>query len=230
MQVLSKTASALLTKSLRSFSTHQVLSEAAKRGLVLGMLSNNKLLNADSASLSSAQQQSLIAKAAALGFSGEAGKVQTVLSDDLQQHIALVGLGNAQEAEANKINATETEVVRMAVATGVRQLLQAHKVNSVTIAPMPHAQAAAEGAQLAVYKFDQFKSNEESNDETPANVSVSWLDSTQREWDAGQITARAQNFARDLMNTPANFMTPTLFAERVQREFQGLENVHVRVH
>ncbi|KAJ1871324.1 hypothetical protein LPJ55_003966 [Coemansia sp. RSA 990] len=209
--------------------THQVLSEAAKRGLVLGVLSNNKLLNADSASLSNAQQQSLVAKAAALGFSGEAGKVQTVLSDDLQQHIALVGLGDTQ-AEAAKISTTETEIVRTAVATGVRQLLQARKVDSVTIAPMPHAQAAAEGAQLALYKFDQFKSSKEGEDEAPASINVSWLDSTQKEWDAGQITANAQNFARDLMNTPANFMTPTLFAERVAREFQGLDNVHVRVH
>ncbi|KAJ2483791.1 hypothetical protein IWW56_000168 [Coemansia sp. RSA 2131] len=225
MQVLSKTAGALLRGSQRSFSTGRVVSEAAKRGLVLGMLSN-KLVGADSAALDAAQQQKLLAQAAALGFTGEAGKAQTVLSDDLQQHIALVGLGSANSAGVEAQDTTVSEIVRTAVANGVRQL-RAHKVTSVSVAPMPHAQAAAEGARLALYKFDAFKSG--AGGEKSADVAVSSLGAAV-EWDAGHVCAEAQNLARDLTNTPANFLTPTAFAERVQQELGGLDNVQVHVH
>ncbi|KAJ2175828.1 hypothetical protein GGF45_003777, partial [Coemansia sp. RSA 551] len=225
MQVLSKTAGALLRGSQRSFSTGRIASEAAKRGLVLGMLSN-KLVGADSASLDAAQQQKLLAQAAALGFTGEAGKAQTVLSDDLQQHIALVGLGSANSAGIEAQDTTVSEIVRTAVANGVRQL-RAHKVTSVSVGPMPHAQAAAEGARLALYKFDAFKSG--AAGEKSADVAVSSLDAA-AEWDAGHVCAEAQNLARDLTNTPANFLTPIAFAERVQQELGGLDNVQVHVH
>lgn len=42
------------------------------------------------------------------------------------------------------------------------------------------------------------------------------------EWSTGIITAGAQNFARDLAETPANLMTPTIFSETVANEFEKL--------
>ncbi|KAJ1832745.1 hypothetical protein LPJ63_003284 [Coemansia sp. RSA 2711] len=225
MQLLLKTAGVLLRGSHRSFSAGQTLREAAKRGLVLGMLSN-KLVGAESTSLSAAQQQALLAQAAALGFKGEAGKAQAVLSDDLQQHIALVGLGAEEAGAIAAQDTTASEIVRTAVANGVRQLC-ARKVSSVDIAHLPHAQAAAEGARLALYKFNEFKS---SADAKGADVTVTALGEKRAEWDAGRIAADAQNLARDLMNTPANYMTPTAFAARAKHELAGLEGVTVRAH
>ena len=43
------------------------------------------------------------------------------------------------------------------------------------------------------------------------------------------IYAEAQNFARTLMETPANYMTPTRFTEYVQSKFDGLSKVEIIV-
>ena len=34
-------------------------------------------------------------------------------------------------------------------------------------------------------------------------------------WKRGHVLADAQNFARDLMDTPSNLLTPTMFVDRV---------------
>src|SRR5207248_10238070 len=48
-------------------------------------------------------------------------------------------------------------------------------------------------------------------------------------WETGLIYAEAQNFARTLMKTPANYMTPTKFTEYVQSKFNGLSKVEIIV-
>ena len=37
-------------------------------------------------------------------------------------------------------------------------------------------------------------------------------------WDRGRILGSAQNFARELMESPANHMTPTMFVEAVSNK------------
>ncbi|KAJ2357238.1 hypothetical protein GGF43_001591, partial [Coemansia sp. RSA 2618] len=185
MQLLATTTRTLLRGPHRPFSTTLASSEAAKRGLVLGMLSN-KLVGAESASLSAAQQKTLLAQAAALGFAGEAGTAQTVLSDDLQQHIALVGLGTERGGRVEAQDTTVSEIVRTAVANGVRQL-RARKVGSVAVGPMPHTQAAAEGTRLALYTFDAFKSG--AAGEKGAAVAVSALGAAGNVSAAGTVSA-----------------------------------------
>ena len=41
-------------------------------------------------------------------------------------------------------------------------------------------------------------------------------------WSRGVKLAGAQNLARDLMEHPANHLTPILFAEQVVQQMQGL--------
>ena len=50
-----------------------------------------------------------------------------------------------------------------------------------------------------------------------------------KRWKEGEVYAEAQNLARTLMELPANMLTPTLFAERIQKEFSGVGNVEVVV-
>lgn len=49
-----------------------------------------------------------------------------------------------------------------------------------------------------------------------------------QEWNTGVTAAKSQNFARDLMETPANLMTPTIFAETVANELEKL-NVKITI-
>ncbi|KAJ2758455.1 hypothetical protein IWQ56_005996, partial [Coemansia nantahalensis] len=164
--------------------------------------------------------------ARALGFAGKAGQAQTVLSDDLSQQVALVGLGGEGEDRV-------AETVRTAVANGVRQL-RAGKVATIAVAPLPDLQAAAEGAVLAQYAFDAFKSAQArataADPQEARAAEVRLLGPESDAWAEGRVCAAAQNLARDLMNTPANHMTPTGFAQRVEAELAGLAGVEVRVH
>ncbi|KAJ1826715.1 hypothetical protein LPJ56_002042, partial [Coemansia sp. RSA 2599] len=183
------------------------------------------LCGADQAALTPSQQKHILDHVGALGHTGESGSVHLVLSDDLKKQIAVVGLGPESAKEQN-------EVVRVAVANGIKRLC-ANKVSSVSVGPMPSAKAASEGAALALYSFDQFKTKASAADKPKSIAYVADKASRKQqadEWRAGEIYAEAQNWARDLMNTPANFMTPAIFAQRVQEELHGLENVEVNVY
>ena len=73
-------------------------------------------------------------------------------------------------------------------------------------------EAAAEGAHLGLWAYDFLKAKKDPlkkltlkplNDETGAT----------NEWQWGVNKAKGQNFARTLMETPANHLTPKLFAK-----------------
>lgn len=40
------------------------------------------------------------------------------------------------------------------------------------------------------------------------------------DWEEGKVLAEGQNFARFLMESPANLMTPTIFTELVKEKFE----------
>ncbi|KAJ1838093.1 hypothetical protein LPJ73_007183, partial [Coemansia sp. RSA 2703] len=225
---VSRSAALAATRSplsaVRMFATSETPSTHAREGLVLGLYSSNKLCGVDQANLSQAQQQYILDHASALGHKGESGTVHLMLSDDLKKQIAVVGLGSESAAEG------QTEVVRMAVASGVKRLC-ANKVDSVTIGPMPCARSASEGATLALYSFDKFKNTAKADDK-PNQPQIKFMAAEQKkelaaEWTAGEVYAEAQNWARDLMNTPANHMTPTIFAQNVNSELEKLDGVQV---
>ncbi|KAJ2721939.1 hypothetical protein GGI07_003643 [Coemansia sp. Benny D115] len=193
-------------------------SSSVKKGLVLGISADSQLFGATQAKITAEQQQHILTHARALGHTGASGSVHLMLSSDLTQQIALVGLG-APSAK------TLAETTRVAVANGIKRLC-ANKVESVSVAPMPCAKAAAEGATLALYGFDKFKAKKNGQQ---AKVTLAGEEGVS-EWTKGQIFAEAQNWARDLMNTPANHMTPQIFAEEVKKEVGALNNVQVNVY
>ena len=48
------------------------------------------------------------------------------------------------------------------------------------------------------------------------------------EWSRGHTLAMAQNFARTLMDTPSNHMTPTMFVDTVSQRLGELEEENKR--
>lgn len=49
-------------------------------------------------------------------------------------------------------------------------------------------------------------------------------------WESGIIYGKAQNLARELMELPANRLTPTTFCDRAVEQFKGFKGVEVKVH
>jgi aminopeptidase len=129
--------------------------------------------------------------------------------------VGVVGLGEKDKLDAG--------VVRGAVSTAVRHLRQLDSKQDIRIelSDFGFPLEAAEGAMLATFSYDQFKK------EKPGSLSI--LGSETTEWKKGIMMGEAQNMARLLMETPANHMNPTLFAEHAQKVFEGIPNVELIV-
>lgn len=92
--------------------------------------------------------------------------------------------------------------------------LISNKVTSIEIEDLGDAQSAAEGAYLSSYKFQAYRSTDTRKPDS--KISLAADASNQNEWDLGVSLAESQNWARLLAETPANYMTPLIFAEQVK--------------
>lgn len=128
---------------------------------------------------------------------------------------------------------------------------------TVRLDPMSSPHAAATGAHLGLWTVNHFKTRgnnaahgkdaalqggkeiqvvpidgaadetakkqlKDAGDEIPSVAPLSWY--------TGEVYAQAQNWARELKETPANLMTPTIFAQRVTAAFKNVPNTTVIVH
>lgn len=88
------------------------------------------------------------------------------------------------------------------------------------------AKSAAEGAYLASYVYQQFRAADKQK--TIPNLQLLPSSKAKDEWNLGKTLATNQNWARTLANTPANHMTPTIFAENVAKNIS--KKVQVVAH
>ncbi|KAL6262665.1 hypothetical protein P5V15_005458 [Pogonomyrmex californicus] len=142
--------------------------------------------------------------------------------------VAVVGLGK-QDLGINKLEEIHEgkENVRAAAAAGCRALDDV-EIKDIKLETLGDAQAAAEGAGLSTWLYQGYK-NEEKKKKLPKISLYGEGEEAEREWREGLIKAKAQNWARELADTPANLMTPTIFSQRV---FEVLTNlgIDVQVH
>jgi leucyl aminopeptidase len=135
------------------------------------------------------------------------------------ERVLVVGLGPLRRGA----RARDAEPMRRATAAAVRR---ARDLGAATIAvfmPAPalsaraRAQAVVEGALLGTYRFDKYL--KEKNGKVVRTLTV--LEPDRRSAAAardgvrlGRIAAEATCLARDLVNEPANVVTPTFLARR----------------
>ena len=120
------------------------------------------------------------------------------------KRVYLAGLG-----KRDKVNRT----VAREVAAKVAQRLEKDKNKKVLINVKKEicSQACAEGVVLGTYKFDKYKTKKEENDYRGLEV-VEYANADGEKVLLGKVLAEAQNFARDLVNTPPNEINPETFA------------------
>lgn len=142
--------------------------------------------------------------------------------------VAVVGLGPA-EASFNELEEIyeNHENVRAAVASGARVLRDA-SVDEVLVDDCHDAQAAAEGGTLGLFNYAELKS--EVYKKRPVKLSLLHpSENNTAAWKRGVILAEGQNLARRLAETPANLMTPTIFAQQAKELGEPL-GVTVKIH
>ena len=141
----------------------------------------------------------------------------------------VVGLGPAAQFTAEK--------ARRAAGSAMRQ---ASKMKARTVATIVHgagiggldpemcARATVEGSLLGAHNYAGFKAKAAElgpSELLVAEIDASRIGSIERGARTGAVIAEAVNLARDLVNAPANKMTPSMMAEVAQKVAQeaGLE-------
>ncbi|HAM55799.1 MAG TPA: leucyl aminopeptidase [Candidatus Rokubacteria bacterium] len=164
-------------------------------------------------------------------FDGKAGQSSHVYTNGrlAAPRVLVVGLGPKKEASA--------EAVRRAAAHGARRARDLGAVSAAMFLPgegvpaRQRAQAAAEGAILGAYRFDKYL--KEKDGKALGAVAVVEPDRRQQALARegvrlGEIWAQATCAARDLVNEPANVVTPTYLAGRAE-EIARAGRLKVRV-
>ena len=160
------------------------------------------------------------------GFSAKRGSSLTLRGASGPPSVVLLGLGPRVASDLEAWRLAAAALVRAAGEGGGSAALLVG--DDLPGGEVPEIGAAiAEGAALAAYRFDAYRS-------TPAPRGVERLLVVGRgEWAEGlrrgAVAAAAVAFARDLVNTPASDMTPRVLADRVRERLFGLEGTAVEV-
>ncbi|XP_014241292.1 cytosol aminopeptidase-like [Cimex lectularius] len=103
------------------------------------------------------------------------------------------------------------ENIRIASAVGAKALQEQHGLPIVMVEGFTNPEAAAEGAILSVWRYQEQKTNVARKVVEP--VLELYDDPDRESWDRGMVKGGAQNVARYLEESPANIMTPSKFAK-----------------
>ena len=166
---------------------------------------------------------------------GKTGEIVTLYTEGraTPPRMVVAGLGKSEEFDYDAIRNLSANLVRALRKPGIKTVTTlAHGAGIGGLNPRLCARAIAEGAILGSYRFTRFKKNNDQNNnggEIEALVIVEHDESKVAELEEGVAQgvalAEATNLTRDLANTPANHMTPTILAEQARQvaEAGGLE-------
>ncbi|HEX5430704.1 MAG TPA: leucyl aminopeptidase [Bryobacteraceae bacterium] len=144
-------------------------------------------------------------------FAGKSGELAVLHQPKgiAAKRLAVIGGGKRAEFDS--------AALRTAIASAVRTLKQKGVKSLAWHLDSGDAEAAVEGALLGNFEPDQYKTSKDSKPLEQFQVVASANGAEiERAFERGRILAEAQNFARDLVNEPANRMTPMLLADRAR--------------
>ncbi len=143
--------------------------------------------------------------------------------------LALVGLGKKEEFDPEKARQTAGKIAQELRDKGL-------KMFAVPLPPETSqeiVQAVVEGSHLALYQFNQHKTQD--LDKVKALEAITFLVEDEASKSAveagvklGETIANGTILARDLSNQPPNYLTPTLFAEKA-KEIAGATGLKCEV-
>jgi leucyl aminopeptidase len=152
-------------------------------------------------------------------FSGKAGEFVLLHRPDglAAKRLLVVGAG-----KPDKFTPAE---LRKAASCAVRALKSKGLQNVAMVLPQAHrgsefAEAAAEGAILALFEPDRHQTKDNDNPEKPMLSFAVAVPGGDAHLDAavarGQVIAESQNVAREVANEPGNLLTPMKLAQRAR--------------
>jgi leucyl aminopeptidase len=130
------------------------------------------------------------------------------------KRLAVIGGGKREKFDAAALRRAAGAAVRALKQKGVKKL--AWKLDGA-VDKTAAAEAVVEGALLGNYEPDQHKTSSDAKSLEEFHVIAAANGAeVEKSFERGRILAESQNFTRDLVNEPANRMTPTLLADRAR--------------
>jgi len=132
--------------------------------------------------------------------------------------VAVVGLGKKSEFTLDKIRALTAEFCRSLRKLNCRRIATiVHGAGVGGIETEAASQAITEGSLLGLYRFRKHITKEPENHDMAeiiiAERDTAKLTALKQGCKKGRVIAEATNLARDLINEPANYMTPSDMAK-----------------
>jgi leucyl aminopeptidase len=138
-------------------------------------------------------------------------------------HVLVVGLGKSSEFDLDRVRQVSATAAKTLRRVGCKRIATiVHGAGIGGLDPAEAARALAEGTFMGLYRFDKYLTSREENTAGDLEeVLVVEFDAAKipvltEGVERGRIVAEAVNFARDLVNEPANVLTPTEMANRAR--------------
>ncbi|MBU1922289.1 leucyl aminopeptidase [Patescibacteria group bacterium] len=152
--------------------------------------------------------------------------------------VMVLGLGKRSEFDIDKIRKLGAITARKAGDMGAKRVVSIlHGAGIAGLDPAECAQALAEGAALANYKFLKYKNKEakklaktDIKEFIIAEVDDKKIKKIEKGIELGKIFSMAQNYARDLVNEPGLHMLPKDLARVAQETAAANKNTSVKIY
>ncbi|MFN3973876.1 MAG: leucyl aminopeptidase [Dehalococcoidia bacterium] len=162
----------------------------------------------------------LIAEGECKGKKGEAALLHT-FGRIPAKRVVVIGLGKQEEFTLDTVRQVSAEACRFLKGRGIRRAATVvHGAGIGGLNPKEAAAALTEGALLGTYSFKTLKSPEKDETALEAldivEASADKVGDLEAGVQVGKVLAEATALCRDLVNEPANRLTPTRMAEVAQ--------------
>ena len=156
-------------------------------------------------------------------FKGKVGECMLFYSGGkiAAPRVLLVGIGKQEDFTLDCVRRAAAAAAKKAQELGLRHIASVvHGAGAGQMDPVEAASAVIEGTLLGMYRFDNYKSGSTPAPElgrlTLVELDDMKLEAVRAGVRMGEAVAAGVNRARDLVNQPPNFLTPTAFAEAAQ--------------
>ena len=185
--------------------------------LVVGLFEGEKPLEGDLAEIDKRTEgviSSLIETGEFSGKSGESAYVHNT-GGLKARRLLLMGYGKKEEFSSDNVRRMAGAAARTLRGKKSRTFAFLRR-SDLNIGES--AQAATEGALLSLYDIDKYHTSDKTENHLDQMIliTVDGVDELRAGIETGRIIAEATNFARDVINEPANIMTPTELARRAE--------------
>ncbi len=162
---------------------------------------------------------------AAGDFSGKSGETLVLYTRGAlpAPRVLVVGLGEAAKFDLREARNAAATAARKARDLGAKTVATiVHGAGIGGLDPAKAAAALVEGTRLGLYRYAGYRSVPPKDwKPDPETLTIverdpERLPTLQAAAARAEVVAAGVNFARDLVNTPANHMTPTVMAERAE--------------